>query len=273
METYSALMSVYQKEKPEYLRQSIQSMLQQTIPPSEFVVVRDGPLTTELDAVLQEFPQLKQVTLETNQGLGKALARGLKECNCTLVARMDSDDIALADRCQKQLKAFECDPLVDVVGGQVLEFIDGDETSKYTQKPVPITMEEILSYARRRNPLNHMTVMFRKEAVIQAGNYQDCSYFEDYDLWIRMIQKGYKICNLPDVLVLMRIPATGYSRRGGIKYARCILRFYHRVKETGFLTRGQCLGNCILRLPIALLPNWFRNVFYHRVIRRSIKSR
>ncbi|MFR5731884.1 MAG: glycosyltransferase [Clostridium sp.] len=104
---YSVLMSVYKKERPEYLHAALKSMTGQSWRPSEIVLVCDGPLTTELEAVLKdaEFHSLlKTVRLEKNAGLGAALAKGLPECSCEWVARMDSDDIAASNRCEKQLR-------------------------------------------------------------------------------------------------------------------------------------------------------------------------
>lgn len=114
---YSVLMSVYSKENPTWLRLAIESMQTQTLPTSDFVLVCDGPLTPELDGVIAEKQRqmgetLTVVRLEKNVGLGNALNEGIKHCRNELVARMDSDDIAYPDRCEKQVAIFNKYPIV-----------------------------------------------------------------------------------------------------------------------------------------------------------------
>lgn len=192
--SYSVLMSVYAKENANYLSAAIESMLCQSCPPTQFVLVCDGPLTPALDKVIIDFtaahPDLFRILrLPENQGLGFALQEGLSACECQLVARMDSDDIALPLRMEHQLAAMVADPCLDVVGGQIAEFV-GDPRNIQGYRMVPISPEEVRQRAVRRNPINHMTVLFRRDAVLAAGNYQDMKGFEDYFLWGRMLASG-----------------------------------------------------------------------------------
>ena len=123
---FSVLMSVYVKENPDYLRQSLDSMLNQTALPSQIVLVEDGPLTDELNQVIAEYKEkttlIKSVPLKENVGLGKALNIGLQQCDYPLVARMDTDDIAMSTRFAEQLKAFQDDPELSICGCHELEF-------------------------------------------------------------------------------------------------------------------------------------------------------
>ena len=197
-------------------------MFNQTVKPDEVVLVEDGPLTEELYAVLNEYTEqypevFKRVVNETNLGLGKALNRGLEECKNELVARMDTDDVSVSDRCEKQLKIFIETPNVDVVGANIAEFIESPEETVSVRK-VPSTHEEICAYLKKRCPFNHVAVTIKKSAVIKAGGYIDWHYNEDYYLWIRMYLAGCIFANINENLVNVRVGKEMYARRGGRKY-------------------------------------------------------
>ena len=134
MEKYSVLMSLYSKENPEYLRTAIDSIINQTVQPDEIVIVKDGPLTEELDKVVadyeQRYPLLFHIVVsESNIGLGKALNLGLNACRNELVARMDTDDIAKPERCEKQLQMFENNAELDLLGSAVSQSEKGRRSS------------------------------------------------------------------------------------------------------------------------------------------------
>lgn len=224
---YSVLMSVYVKEKPEYLEKSLESMAAQTVLPSEIVLIEDGPLTPELYEVIERFKQknsfLRTVPLKKNVGLGNALNIGVEKCKNELIARMDTDDIAKPDRCEKQLKAFEDDPELDICGTFIEEF-EGDIDNIVSVRRLPCSHEEILSFAKKRNPFNHMTVMFKKDAVLKAGNYREINLFEDYYLWTRMLVNGAKAHNVGESLVYARVGSDMMKRRGGFNYWKKIVK-------------------------------------------------
>lgn len=191
---YSVLMSVYVKERPDYLRQAMESIRTQTVPTDDFVLVCDGPLNDELDIVIKEEQQkfgnvLHVKRLQENGGLGRALNEGLKICKNEIIARMDSDDLSRPDRCEKQLRLFMTIPDLDFSSGTVSEF-ESDPDNCTGKRALPITYEEIKRYSRKRNPMNHPCVMFRKTSVISSGGYRETFHlFEDYYLWIRMLMK------------------------------------------------------------------------------------
>ena len=223
MTKYSVLMSVYKKENASYLLEAVNSMLNQSVKPSEIVLVEDGPLTDELytaiDLLVHENAHIfKIVKNEKNLGLGLALAKGLKECSYELVARMDTDDIARSNRISKQLLEFEKDDELSLCGGNIREFA-GSVENTVGLRVVPVEDREIKKYIKNRCPFNHMTVMFKKSDVLKAGNYQHLLYNEDYLLWINMLKVGCKFKNIPEVLVDVRVDTDFYAdRRGGNQY-------------------------------------------------------
>ena len=271
MINYSVLMSVYAREKPLNLAYSIDSMLRQTKPTDNFVLVCDGPLTRQMDLLIADYVRQRSdlfniIRLEKNLGLGKALNKGLAYCKNDLIARMDSDDVAASNRCEKQLKIF-CERNIDIVGGSVEEF-SSDISQISGRRVTPQTHDEILKFARRRCPFNHPCVMFKKQAVEKAGGYQDFFLFEDYYLWIRMLQTGARGYNLPDTLVYMRTDDDMYRRRGGIRYMVSMLKFRNHMKETGFISFSDYLIGSIGQALVCLLPNSVRKLIYKNLIRK-----
>lgn len=273
--SYSVLMSVYQKEHPEYLYAALKSMAGQSMKPLEIVLVCDGPLTKELDAVLEktEFQDvLKVIRLAENVGLGAALSKGLPECTCEWVARMDSDDIAASDRCEKQLCYLETYPETDVLSGTIAEFQGEAQTEReakqsiVSRKCVPRTQTEVTSYIKMRNPVNHPCVMFRKSKVLAAGGYQPCPLFEDYDLWVRMYQNGCRFANLPDTLLYMRVNDM-HRRRGGISYIKPLIHFWTGMYRRQMLSFSQYIFVLLSRVLVSLLPNGIRKMIYDKKLR------
>lgn len=272
MRNYSVLMSVYFKENPEYLRQAIESIQVQTAPTDDFVLVCDGPLTPELDAVIsvkqQEMGEiLNVVRLEKNSGLGNALNEGIRHCRNELVARMDSDDIAYPDRCEKQLAAFEAYPEVSICSGIVEEFTTAPDLVDARRIP-PETNAEIMEFAKKRNPFNHPCVMYRKSAVEAVGSYQDFYLLEDYYLWLRMLMEGYQGYNIQKPLLHMRAGSEMYKRRAGWKYAQTQMKLFQFMRDSGFIGNAQYVKSCVIRSGSALAPNWLRKFVFERVLRR-----
>ena len=276
MREYSVLMSVYDKESPDWLRQSMESMFGQTVPPADFVLVCDGPLTEEVDAVISSMKYvhrdiLRIVRLPANHGLGYALMAGLSYCRCELVARMDSDDISRPDRCQRQLRIFEKYPDTDIVSGTIEEFREfrGEDTEITGLRTLPEKPGEILRYARLRCPFNHPCVMYRKKAVLAAGSYTDEDYPEDYYLWVRMLMQGSRGRNIRQPLLWMRAGEEMYQRRAGKDYLRKHLHLFRYMYETGFLTLPQYLYVSAVRSASAYLPNSLRQKVYSGFLHRK----
>ena len=268
---YSVLMSVYHKENPEYLRAAMNSIWEQTVKTDDFVLVCDGPLTPELDAVIaemqEEHPELTVVRLAKNGGLGNALNEGMKHCKNDLVARMDSDDISRPDRCERQLAVFRDYPEVSIVSGVVEEFTQSTEQID-SRRVLPETHKEILDFARKRNPFNHPCVMYRKAAVEAAGGYKDFYLLEDYYLWIRMLQNDAIGYNIQEPLLWMRAGSDMYKRRSGLRYARSQKALFKYMRDTGWITTGQYIKSSAIRGASSLAPNGLREFVFKKVLRK-----
>ena len=264
MEGFSVLMSVYDKEDPAYLKEAIESVLDQTLKANEIVIIKDGILNEGLKKVLEGYEERNLITtiqLKENVGLGKALSIGIEECSYELIARMDSDDICEPHRFEKQLRYMEEHPETAVCGGQIAEFVDYKE-AVVGKRIVPIGHEEIARYARRRNPMNHVTTMFRKKAVEEAGNYRSLLYFEDYELWLRMISKGYEFHNLNEVLVYARTNEGFQKRRGGIRYLKKMIQAQKSFLRNRYISLCDFAINIVARGIIGILPSTLRGVMY-----------
>ena len=274
MESFSVCTSVYRNDKSEFVRVALDSMLvHQSIKPDEIVLVQDGPVPEELSLLLAEYegkyPKvLHIIRLEKNGGLGNALRLGVENAKYDIIARMDSDDICLPDRFEKQLVFMEAHPDCDIVGGQMTEFIDSPDNI-VGRREVPLTNEEIYEFMKSRCALNHVTVMFRKEAVMKAGNYQDWFWNEDYYLWVRMMMAGCKFANIPDVVVNVRSGADQYARRGGKKYFDSEIGIKKLMLRNGMITKMQFAVNYVQRLIIQLLlPNSVRGWVFRTFARK-----
>ena len=272
---YSVLMSVYFKEKPEWLDYSISSMMNQTIVPNEFVLVEDGPLTKELEEVVnkyvKKYPKIfKVVKIEKNGGLGQALKLGIEKCKNEFIARMDSDDYSLPERIEKELEIFEKYPDVGIVGTNVSEFIDSID-NVICDTILPETNEEIIKFSKRRCPFSHPSVMFKKSEVINAGNYRENYLCEDYDMWLRMLRNDCKCYNIQESLVYMRVGEDFYKRRGGWKYMKTILKFKNELLKTGYFTLFDYLKSTVPHIIVCLIPNSLRNWIYRNLLRKKNK--
>ena len=273
MEKYSVLMSLYVKENAEHFRVAINSMINQSSPPDEIVLVEDGKLTAGLYAVIEEVKNnhpnlITSVVHERNLGLGLALQHGLEVARNELVARMDTDDIAVLDRCEKQLSFMQSHPEVSIVGGQIEEFI-GEETNVVGKREVPTTDSELKEFIKKRCPFNHMTVMFRKTDVLEVGNYQEWFWNEDYYLWIRLALADKGFANLSETLVMVRTGSDMYRRRGGKKYFVSEKSIQKFMLKNGVIGYSRYMINVSERLILqVLMPNWLRGIVFRTFARK-----
>ncbi len=270
MTKFSVLMSLYIKEKPQYVEECFQSLLRQTVKADEWLVVEDGPLTPELYAVLdkyqQEYPGLiKRLPFAENRGLGLALQSGVPECTYDLIARMDTDDICREDRFEKQLAEFEKDPDLDIIGSNIDEFEDTLDTI-VANRTVPLTDAEIKKYQKKRDGFNHMTVMYKKKAVLDAGNYQSCPLMEDTYLWVRMMKNGVKCKNIGEPLVYARIGKDMFNRRGGWAYFKKYKAAFKKVYETGYISWFDYASVIIIQFCVALVPQKLRGWIFKKML-------
>lgn len=269
---YSVLMSVYSKETPQNLRDSMNSILHQTVKTDDLVLVCDGPLGEELDAVLDEMKavfgdSLHIIRLPRNGGLGPALNLGMKACRHELVARMDSDDISYPDRCERQLAVFSRFPGIDICSGAVEEFVLSPEKIECVRE-LPEVHEEIYEFAKTRCPFNHPCIMYKKQAVAAAGGYLPF-VLEDYYLWVRMLLNGAKGYNIQEPLLWMRAGREMYKRRSGWKYAKGSCELFCFMKNMKMISTFSCIRSCLIRTGSALAPNFLREFMYEKMLRKS----
>ena len=268
------LLSVYIKENPNFLKIALQSIYEeQTLKPCEIVLVKDGPLTIELEKVISDYQKkipkiLNIIALKENKGLGFALNKGLEVCSNELVARMDTDDIATPDRFDKQISFMLDNECVDVSGGMLEEFelLPGD-LKQY--RSLPENHEDIVKFAKFRNPINHPTVVYKKSKVLKLGGYKtDVLFWEDYLLWIEMLNKGYKFHNLAENILHFRVQEGNkmIEKRRGLKYALNELEFARYAKDIGFFSFKEYIKYILLKpigrvLPTVIIANIY-SVFF-----------
>lgn len=273
MEQYSVLQTVYKSDSPEAFRLSLESMINQTLKPSEIVLVKDGPIPQMLQSVIDELDKkapgmIVQVQLKTNVGLGLALNEGLKKCKNEMVARMDSDDISLPERCEKQLLMFEKNPELDIVGCSVKEFV-GTPDNIVGVRDVPLDNDSIHKYAKRRDPFNHPTVMYKKSKVMLYGPYGDYRKNQDTALWIDMLSNGCIAANCSDYLLMFRFDEGTYKKRKSWTNTKLLIQIRNKAYRMGFSSFWDYAFVAVAQLGIYIMPTSFQKIVYTKLLRRS----
>ena len=244
MEKYSVLMPLWYKENTEHLKTSLLSMLNQTVKPDEVVMIEDHPISEEMQKLIEGIFEGSGVDLNIcenfeldKKGLSSILNYGVGKCRNSLIARMDTDDIAYPDRCEAELKEFEADSELALVGGFADEF-DDDPDDIRALHTVPCKTEDIKKRMKYTNPFNHPTVMYRKEVILACGNY-DCNLRknEDYELWYRVVSNGYKCKNINRALIKFRRGASLNKRRKNREQHEGKLQIKRRMFEDGYMSR------------------------------------
>lgn len=271
---FSIITSVYKNDKPEFVRIALDSMLvNQSVKPSEVVLVQDGPVSKEMESLLEEYDSkyagvMRLIRLEENAGLGNALKLGVENAKYDYLARMDSDDICNSKRFELQLQYMEAHPEVDVLGGQISEFIDSPDNI-VAHRMVPLDNNSICEYMKSRCAFNHMTVMLKKSAVLKAGNYIDWFWNEDYYLWLRMMMQKCIFANLDSVLVNVRTGADMYLRRGGRKYYESERGIKKLQLKQGMISSFEYFYYMSQRYILQILmPNWLRGWVFRTFARK-----
>ncbi len=254
----SVLMSIYSGDNFEYLDAAIESIISQTRPPDEIVVVKDGPLTNELSHIIKKWPQkrpglFKVVSLQENGGLGVALQEGLKACSYDIVARMDTDDISCPDRFEKQLKFLRENPDIALVSSWMACFEDNPNKIVFTRQ-MPQNYEDIRRIARFRNPICHPPAMFRRSAIEAVGGYTNLQRNQDYHLWARMLLNGAKISCIPETLYKFRYNSNFLKRRASFPHMLSMIKLQKEFLKTGFISYPQYLFNVSIRIMTYILP-------------------
>lgn len=267
---FSVSMCVYGKDNPDWFREAVNSILSQSVPPDEVVLVVDGPVPDALGDVIDSFENgdaFRVIRLPENRGHGDARRIGLANCTHEIVALMDADDIALPDRFEKQIAAMTKDPALSIIGGKIAEFIDSEDNI-IGYRTVPTAHNDICSYMKRRCPFNQVTVMFRKSHIEEAGGYLDWYCDEDYYLWARMYLAGMRFANLPDTLVHARVNADTYCRRGGKRYFQSEAKLQGYMLKKKIISLPRYLINVTERFLLQILmPNSLRSLIFKKFAR------
>lgn len=268
---FSVLISTYKNDNPLFLDEALESIWSQSLPPNEVVIVQDGKLPKSLEDIISKWKKrltgkLKIVKLNSNVGLGLALQAGVVQCSYEHIARMDSDDISTPERFEKQVSFMENNPEIDLCGCQIREFHQNLLDTKI-YRSLPTDHKEIIDFSKKRNPFNHMTVMFKKQAVIEAGNYNNHYLYEDYLLWAKMLINGAQTANISYIGVYARAGNEMYARRGGLAYAKSEIDAQIEFYRIGFISLRELLRNITYRTPIRLLPNSLRGILYKKILR------
>ncbi len=266
---YTVLISVYKNDQPEWIQEAVQSMLHQTVKPDEILILVDGVVSKDIKLLLNAFKKEETIRVKyfnKNRGLGLVLRDGVNMAKNELIARMDADDVSNLDRCELQLKKFQENPELDIVGGNFYEFM-GDISKKISLKKYPVKFKNIEKFAKKRNPFAHPTVMFRKSSVIKCGNYRNVPFCEDYDLWTRMIQSKCKCENIDKPILNMRVNEKFYGRRGGINYAKNIVKFKYTLLQRGFYSIFDFSYSVLASVFVSIIPNKLRKKVYLRYLR------
>lgn len=270
---FSVAMCVYGGDDPEWFKAAVDSVTNQTRKPDEMVLVVDGLVPEEIDAIirgLEEKELFNVVRLPENVGHGNARRKSLEVCTHPLVALMDADDISAPDRFEKQLAFFQNDSELSVVGSNITEFIDAPENTVGARE-VPALDADIKEYMKTRCPMNQVTAMFKKADVERAGGYIDWYCEEDYYLWIRMALAGMKFANASENLVNVRVGKEMYGRRGGVKYFKSEAKLQKYMLDNGIIGFATYTVNVIKRLIVqVLLPNRLRGWVFRKFARKKV---
>ncbi len=268
---YSVLMSVYSGEKPDRFRACIDSMLGQTFVTNDFVLVCDGPLTDELDEIVSEYEEkysfFRPLRMKKNVGVGECANAGLAVCRNEYIVKMDSDDIALPERCELSLYLMAKHPGVDMLGAYISEF-DSATGEEIAVKKTPIGNAAIRKFARRRNPFNNPTLVYKKSMVEKIGGYSTVRRCEDYDFVVRMLAAGAVGRNIPKVLVRYRVTEGNYDRRRNWANTKSFIAVRWKIHRSGFSSLWDFTVTAAAQLIMFIMPASLTGSFYKKLLRK-----
>lgn len=272
--TYSVLMSVYKNDAPDFLKIALHSIYEeQTRKPDEIIVVFDGPLTDELYKVLDEFKAgmekiVKYYPLKVNKGLGEALRIGSEKCKGDYIFRMDSDDVCDPYRFEKQIKYVEAHPEIDVVGTDIAEFNKTPDEPNKRIRVCPAKHEDIVRMGKKRNPMNHVSVCIKKDALFRSGGYQTLLLLEDYYLWLNMIAAGCQLANINETLVYVRVGNGFDSKRGSKERVTGWKVLQKFMVEHGIISKREAYMNMLYIWGFVKTPAWLKKILYEIFLRK-----
>lgn len=272
MNQISALVCTYHGDEANELQAALQSLLTQTRLPDEIVIVEDGELTPRLNETIRQVQQnasipLRRVAHSENRGHGAARRTAVESANYELVAIQDADDLSVPTRFERSIEVLN-ETGADLVGGFIAEFMN-DPDDPHSIREVPCEPSEIAEMSKIRSPVNHTTILARRESILAVGSYRTVGQFEDYELWGRMLVNGCKIVNIPEVLAKVRVDSEMYRRRGGLNHVKEEIRLQRHFLNIGFISRPRAVYNTAVRSIPKLLPNVIREWMYRTLFRKD----
>jgi len=273
---FSVLMSVYKNDKPNFVKIAIESILKQTLQPSQFVIMIDGQIDEKLEHVLLSYEKENKIIelhfQDENLGLGLTLKEGLNYCKYDYVARMDADDYSLPNRFEIQFEYLKKNKNISIIGSNIAEFTENIENINSIRK-VPEKNEDIYNFAKSRNPFNHPSVILKKEDVLAVGSYKNVRFLQDYFLWVDLLTAGYKGYNVQKNLVYMRADSNLFKRRSGKKYIKIQIELLDYMKKRKFINNNQYIKSKILRTCSGYAPNWLRRILFNKILRKKVNNK
>jgi glycosyltransferase involved in cell wall biosynthesis len=267
----SVVMSVYKNDNVTFFSDAIQSVLKQSFIPSEIIIVVDGWVNKDIDALLDKYssdPLFLIIRLKENRGLANALNIGVSAAKYDLIARMDSDDICFKSRFEKQVKALnEYD--LDIVGGQIIEF-GKDISDVISRRIVPCEHSEMVKLLKFRSPFSHPTIIFKRNVFDVLKGYDSSIFPEDYDFFVRAFMSNFKFGNVPDEVLWFRLgenKSDAIKRRWGIMYAKNEFKLYKKFLNIKFFNYYDFFKAVSLKIPIRLLPFFMFKFVYYKMAR------
>lgn len=260
---YSVILPVCNKDESMWLKKAIESVLNQTYKTNDFIITTDGKINNSLLKTIKKYKIIRLIENE-KIGLARTLNKGIKESKNSWIARIDADDYWSIDKMEKQLLYIENHKDTVLIGTNMQEFFGNDNLKKTN---MPIFPEQIIKYSKYRNPFRHSSVIFKKEVVVKLGMYDDVKYFEDYDLWLKII-KDYKTYNIEEPLTFFRVDNNLYKRRGGIEYLKHMISFERKQLKQNNINIISFIIISIVHGSVCLMPNRIRKKTYERLLRR-----
>lgn len=274
---FSVCICVYDDDNHKYFKEALESVYFQSKRPEQIVLVVDGPINDNIENIINDFYQLVKnkiefdvIKLKDNLGHGLARKTCIDNAKYDLIALMDADDVSKYDRFEKQLAVFNEKEDVSIVGGQILE-VHHSTREKISIRKVPVSDIAIKNELKSRSPFNQMTVMFKKDEVLEAGNYKQFYHNEDYYLWVRMYLNGGNFYNIPEILVDVRINEKFYGRRGGLKYFKSEMKLQHYMLSNSIIKYPRFFYNISIRFLLQVLfTDSIRAFFFKKFARQRV---
>lgn len=268
---FSVLLPIYIEDQQSCVKECINSLLNQTLPANEIVIVKDGKLLDDTEKLLNDFYSrnqkiIKIYSFDEHKGLGLALRDGVLLCKYPYIARMDADDVCVKDRFEKQIKYLETND-IDVLGGWIEEYNE-KMTETIGIRKVPSEERDIIKKGKYRSPFNHPTVIFRKQKIIEVGNYEN-AFIEDYILWGKLLTNNAKVHNLDEILVKCRVNDNSYKRRSGKKYIFDVIYMEKKLLKMKYINIFQYVYNLIIRIIVSCFPINFIKIIYRKLLRKK----